>query len=79
MKSRLIETRPPTEAEKEARGGAVVFVREHPNRRRDVIHADRCYEGWQQWGADRDTLADNVPDVEAWRATLPDEPEDGDE
>jgi hypothetical protein len=67
MTSRLIEQREPTPEEREERGGEVVFVRETPGGRVEVIHACRMEGGtYQPWGAPRDVLGDNVGDVTAW-------------
>ncbi|MBB5048541.1 LmbE family N-acetylglucosaminyl deacetylase [Rhodopseudomonas rhenobacensis] len=52
---------------REARDGAeIVFVRLH-DRQRVKIFAATCYESWQQWGAPRTLLSQNVELVELWR------------
>jgi len=66
MKTKLIERRKPTPAER-SKGAEVVFIREDESGRKATIYACRCYESWEQWGAHREVLCDNVPAVEAWR------------
>ena len=63
--NRLAAIRLPTRGEKRA-GAEIVFEWLH-NGRMEVICAARCYEGWQQWGANRDALSANVELVERWR------------
>jgi hypothetical protein len=63
--NRLVAVRLPTRREKRARA-EIVFERLH-NGRTEAICAARCYEGWQQWGANRDALSANVELVERWR------------
>jgi hypothetical protein len=63
--SRLIAIRLPTRREKSA-GAEIVFERFHDGRM-ELICAACCYEGWQQWGANRDVLSANVELVERWR------------
>jgi hypothetical protein len=66
--TRLDEVRKPTSREKKEHGGEVVFIRKDDQRKVVYkIFASKCYEGWEQWGADRDILGDNVDDVERWR------------
>ena len=61
----LVAIRLPTRRERRA-GAEIVFERLHDGRA-EVICATRCYEGWQQWGANRDALSANVELVERWR------------
>lgn len=48
----------------------VKFTREDDKEKRYTIHACTCYESWQQWGAPKEVLGDNVDDVEEWRRSL---------
>lgn len=64
--TKLVAVRKPTPAEEKERGGEVVFEREGGGRTY-TIHASRCYESWQQWGAPTEVLGDNVDAVERWR------------
>jgi hypothetical protein len=66
METRLIETRPPNQDEKE-RGAEVVFVREDENGYLHNILGCKVYESWEQWGASHDVLCDNVETIENWR------------
>lgn len=70
MTTKLIEVRGPTAEEAAAKGGDVVFVRRAEDGTETAIHASVCGGSWQQWGADRDILADNGDAVEAWRRGL---------
>jgi hypothetical protein len=71
----LVATREPT-AEEARRGAEIVFEREDEDGRQYTILASRCYESWEQWGEIAEVLSDNVPDVERWRGTLEDEPDE---
>lgn len=72
MATKLIDRREPTEDERK-RGAEVVFVRYDPNyKSKHTILATRVYESWEQWGATREVLGDNVDDVDAWRREQPD-------
>ena len=64
--TRLISTRKPTPAEKK-RGAEVAFERADEEGREFTILACRCYESWEQWGAAKEILSDNVDAVEHWR------------
>ena len=66
MTSKLTERRKPDASERK-RGAEIVFVRRDDADREHIILACRCYESWEQWGASRDILSDNVRAVEAWR------------
>lgn len=65
MKTKLIATVSPTKAERD-RGAEVVFIRKD-NRGTYRVLACECYEGWEQWGAEREVLSDNCSTVEHWR------------
>lgn len=65
MTTKLIAIRQPTPAEKK-RGAEIVFERKD-GRTVHTILACKCYESWEQWGATRDVLSDNVGAVERWR------------
>lgn len=65
----LVAVRKPT-ADEERRGAEIVFERLEERDSRKATHvilACTVYESWEQWGAIRDVLCDNVPAVEAWR------------
>jgi hypothetical protein len=64
--SKLIETRNPTR-EEELADVEVVFVRKDKRGTLHTIYGCTVYESWEQWGAPREILSDNVPDIEAWR------------
>ena len=64
--TRLVCTRKPSVAESK-RGAEVVFERKDSSGREHVILACKCYESWEQWGAVREVLSDNVGAVERWR------------
>lgn len=64
--TKLDSVRKPTSAESK-RGADVVFERSDASGRAHVILACRCYEGWEQWGAPAEVLADNCDAVECWR------------
>ena len=63
--TKLVSVREPNRAERK-RGAEIVFVR-RDGRYKFVILAAKCYESWEQWGAPREVLGDNVPTVERWR------------
>lgn len=48
-------------------GKEAEFVREDEKGRRVAIQACRIHESWEQWGAPKSILSDNVQDVEDWR------------
>lgn len=63
MTSKLISIEVPQLDEK---GADVVFVRKVG---RFKVRVKACLyneQGWQQWGAEKSVLGDNVPVVEAW-------------
>lgn len=47
--------------------GEIQFLRQGEDGRQYDIRAATCYESWQQWGADKEILGENVEIVEAWR------------
>ena len=63
MASKLIEMRLPREGE----NCDIVFVRRDDRDFVYEIQAAVCYESWEQWGAYKEILSDNVDTVEAWR------------
>ena len=68
----LIGWRKATKQEAKERGAEVVFTREDADGNKHIIYGCVCYESWEQWGARREILADNVADIEAWRQRLED-------
>jgi hypothetical protein len=69
MKTRLVKTREPNVSEQK-RGAEVVFLRRDKDGVQYKILAAKCYESWEQWGAETDILWDNMPAVEKWRRGL---------
>lgn len=67
MSSKLIETRKPTPKERKEHGAEIIFVRKDETGEEHTIYGARCYESWEQWGARREILGDNVDTIEAWR------------
>ena len=67
MATELIGWRKATKQEAKNHGAEVVFTRAEPDGTEHTIYACTCYESWEQWGAVRSVLSDNVSDVEAWR------------
>lgn len=69
MRTVCVAVRLPNRRERRDFGASVVFERRSPGRggERFTIYAAPCYESWQQWGAPKDVLWDNVPAVNAWR------------
>lgn len=65
-RSFLVRTCQPTDEEKK-RGAEVVFMRSNRQGNAIRILACKCYESWEQWGANTEYLGDNVDDVEKWR------------
>ena len=65
MTTTLQAIRRPTRAEQK-RGAEIVFERKE-GRRLHAVLACKCYESWEQWGAPREVLSDNVDAVERWR------------
>lgn len=70
MKSKLIETREPSQEEAEKNHAEVVFIRRDENGHEHTIFGGQCYESWEQWNATREILGDNVETIEAWRNNL---------
>jgi hypothetical protein len=72
MTDRMFDTttleavRKPTSAEAR-RGAEVVFERVDRDGHEHTILACKCYESWEQWGAIREVLCDNIDAVERWR------------
>jgi len=57
-------------AHEKAKGAEIVFtydVNLGSRTAEETIHASKCYESWQQWGATRDVLTANCDRVESWR------------
>ena len=70
MKTKFIEQRQPTNEERK-RGAQVVFVREEIASGKKInVLAAKCYESWEQWGAQREVLSENCSTVEAWRNSI---------
>lgn len=67
-RSKLTDTRKPTPKEKKD-GAEIVFEREKDGKEYTILAA-KSYESWEQWGAPKDILADNVNTVEKWRKSL---------
>ena len=65
MSTRLVSIREPNRAERK-RGAEVVFERRE-GKRKHIVLACKCYEAWEQWGAETSVLCDNVNAVERWR------------
>lgn len=66
MKTKLILINKPNKALR-SEGVDVVFKRIDRFDNVYTIYGCECYESWQQWGASKDVLSDNVDDIEAWR------------
>lgn len=66
MTSKLVSIRKPTTAEKK-RGAEIAFERDDERGHSHTVLAATCYESWEQWGAPREILCDNVDAVERWR------------
>ena len=64
--TQLIKIRKPNTKEKK-RGAEIVFIRRDRVGQEYTILGCICYESWQQWGATREVLGDNVNDIEQWR------------
>ncbi len=64
MATKLIEIRKPTKEEKNAE---IVFIRKDKSNKIHTIYGCKCYESWEQWGASKEILGDNVDDIEKWR------------
>jgi len=64
MATKLIEIRKPTKKEKHAE---IVFIRKDESNKIHTIYGCKCYESWEQWGASKEILGDNVDDIEKWR------------
>lgn len=63
MRTRLIEIK---QYRREYKGAEIRFTRTD-GQRTYIIYGSTCYESWQQWGAPKDVLSDNVPTIERWR------------
>jgi hypothetical protein len=48
-------------------GAEVAFIRKDNFGRFHRVLGCKCYESWEQWGADREILSDNVRTIEIWR------------
>ena len=66
----LINQRKPTTQECNQSNAEVIFERKDSTNRVYTIYGCVCYESWQQWGAPREILGDNVDDIERWRQTI---------
>jgi len=64
--TRLTQIREATAAEKKDHGAEVVFTRKE-GVCEFTIFGCQSYESWEQWGAPKDVLGDNVDDIEKWR------------
>ncbi len=64
--TRLTGMREATDSERKEHGAEVVFTRKG-NGETYTIYGCCCYESWEQWGAPREVLGDNVDTIEAWR------------
>lgn len=64
--TRLTQIREATTAEQKDHGAEVVFTRKE-GKCEFTIFGCQCYESWEQWGAPKDVLGDNVDDIEKWR------------
>ena len=71
MSSELIGWRKATKKERKEHSAEVVFTREDERGEQHTIYACCCYESWEQWGAIREILSDNIEDVETWRQNQP--------
>ena len=69
QETKLIQQRKPTTQDRDQNNAEVVFERKDPTGRIYTIYGCICYESWQQWGAPREILSDNVDDIERWRQT----------
>jgi len=66
----LIEQRKPTKKEQTKNDAEIVFEREDDAGRSYTIYGAVCYESWQQWGAPKEVLGDNVDDIAQWRQSV---------
>jgi len=67
MATKLIAVRRPTQHERSKHHAEVVFVRQDEHGREVKVYGARCYESWEQWGAQFEVLCENVTAIERWR------------
>jgi hypothetical protein len=68
MPTVLVETRSPTQSERRDEEAEIVFIRRSTQTGRTfTILACRSLESFEQWGAPREVLSENVKVVEEWR------------